>query len=48
MNLKQELACRKDHYWDLFFVIRINDLPQGLNSDVKRFADDTSLFSIAS
>ena len=31
----------------LFFLIYINDLPEGLNSEVKLFADDTSLFSIA-
>ena len=31
----------------LFFLIYINDLPQGLNSEVKLFVDDTSLFSIA-
>ena len=30
----------------LFFLIYINDLPEGLNSEVKHFADDTSLFSI--
>ena len=30
----------------LFFLIYINDLPQGLTSDVKLFADDTSLFAI--
>ena len=30
----------------LFFLIYINDLPQGLISDVNLFADDTSLFSI--
>ena len=30
----------------LFFLIYNNDLPQGLMSDVKSFADDTSLFSI--
>ena len=29
-----------------FFLIYINDLPQRLKSDVKLFADDTSLFSI--
>ena len=29
----------------LFFLIYINDLPQGLDSEVKLFADDTSLFS---
>ena len=28
----------------LFFLIYINDLPQGIPSDVKRFADVTSLF----
>ena len=30
----------------LFFLIYINDLSEGLNSEVKLFADDTSLFSI--
>ena len=30
----------------IFFFIYINDLPDGLESDVKLFADDTSLFSI--
>ena len=30
----------------LFFLIYINDLPDGLQSDVKMFADDTCLFSI--
>ena len=30
----------------LFFIIYINDLPEGLNSEVKLFADDTSIFSI--
>ena len=30
----------------LFFPIYINDLPEGLNSEVKLFADDISLFSI--
>ena len=30
----------------LFFLIYINDLPQGLHSDVKLSADETSLFSV--
>ena len=30
----------------LFFLIFINDLPEGLKSNVKIFADDTSLFSV--
>ena len=30
----------------LFFVIYINDLPLGLTTNVKLFADDTSLFSV--
>ena len=30
----------------LLFLIYMNDLPEGLNSEVKLFADDTSLFSI--
>ena len=29
----------------LLFLIYINDLPNGLNSNVKLIADDTSLFS---
>ena len=29
----------------LFFLIYINDLVDGLSSDAKRFADDTSLFT---
>ena len=29
-----------------FFLIYINDLPLGLHSDVKLFADDTLLFSV--
>ena len=31
----------------LFFLIVINDLPTGLESTIKIFADDTSLFSVA-
>ena len=31
----------------LLFLIYINDLPDGLESSVKLFADDTSLFSTA-
>ena len=30
----------------LLFLIYINDLPNGLNSNVKLFADNTSLFSV--
>ena len=30
----------------LFFLIYINDLPTGLESNVKMFADDTSIFSV--
>ena len=30
----------------LFLLIQINDLPDGLNSNVKLFADDTFLFSV--
>ena len=30
----------------LLFLVYINDLPKGLNSNVKLFANDTSLFSV--
>ena len=37
----------RDSFWDLcFFYIYINDLPHGLRSNVKFFADGTSLFSV--
>ena len=32
--------------WDLF-LIYINDLPEGLITNAKLFANDTSLFSVA-
>ena len=31
----------------LLFLIYVNDLPNGLKSEYKLFADDTSLFSVA-
>ena len=34
--------------WPLFFLIYINDLATELTSNVKLFADDTSLFSVVS
>ena len=30
----------------LFFLVYINDLVENVDSDVKMFADDTSLFSV--
>ena len=30
----------------LFFLVYINDLPDGIRSNVKIFADDTSIFSV--
>ena len=37
----------KDSFWNLcFFNVYINDLPDGLKSNTKLFADDTSLFSV--
>ena len=38
-------AFLKALYWTAFFVY-INDLAEGLVSDVRLFADNTSLFSI--
>ena len=35
-----------EHLGPLFFLVYINDLPVGLQSNVKIFADDTSLFSV--
>ena len=35
----------KDPFWDLF-LIYINDLPDGLKSNAKLFADGTCLFSV--
>ena len=40
-----ELAINKAGV-PLFLLIYINDPPEGLNSKVKVFADDTSLFSV--
>ena len=40
-------AYLKDQFLVLyFFLIYINHLPNGLNSNAKLFADDTSLFSV--
>ena len=42
-----KLAYHRVQYWGhFFFLIYINDLSEGLNSEVKLFADDTSLSSI--
>ena len=30
----------------LFFLIFINDIPEGIQSNIKSFADDTSIFSV--
>ena len=37
------MYCRGQHWGH---IIYINDLPKGLNSEVKLFVDDTSLFSL--
>ena len=39
-------VLRKDQYWVRFFFLFYNDLPNGLISNAKLFADDTSLFTI--
>ena len=43
LTLEYHMVRFQDHF---FFLIYINDPPQGLHSDVKLFADDTSLFSV--
>ena len=30
----------------LFFLIFVNDIPEGIQSNIKMFADDTSIFSV--
>ena len=30
----------------LFFLVYINDIVDGLQNDIKRFADDTSIYSV--
>ena len=37
--------CDSVQYWDHYFFLYINDLTDNLNSNVKLFADDNSLFS---
>ena len=40
-----QLVYPKVKFWAHFFLIYINDLRLGLTTNVKLFADDTSLFS---
>ena len=39
-------TTRVNSWYFTIFLICINDLPNGLKSNVKLFADDTSLFSV--
>ena len=36
----------KDQFWSLLFIIYINDIVADINSSIKLFADDTSLYII--
>ena len=46
VGIKRMPVCGNRQYWDncFFFLIYNKDLPQGLNSEIKLFADDISLF----
>ena len=46
MGKCQSGSTSRVNSWSLTIFIYINDLPNGLNSNVKLFADDTSLFSV--
>ena len=42
-----QLGCRRGRFLGpLLFLVYINDLPDGLQSNIRIYADDTSLFSV--
>ena len=45
-GVELRLVSPRDPFWDHFIFSYINDLENGIKSNVKFFGDDTSLFSI--
>ena len=40
------LEFLRAQFWDRFFLVNINDLPESLTTNAKLLEDDTSFFSV--